>query len=271
MKYIINSLVIFDTVEYNLSLFRKQNRFIKLSHSAGRVLEELIKYRKNCRLISREHLFENIWNVHGLQPSNGNLNQQISLIRKGLRKLGLNSSVIITIPKKGLKLNDQLIIKEIKNNKNSDFTINSDRSYFKKNILFSKNFISQNYIFQKYKTIFAFLLIFITGTGVFYTLHQKKDLNQKLYFFDQVNSCKVYTVNPIPTLEKNDYNTKVASVMQGEHCKKNYIVIFSRSIVADPLIQENINTRTFMAKCYRDEKERISNCLNFFFYKSREM
>uniref|UniRef100_A0A1A9UKE8 PurM-like N-terminal domain-containing protein n=1 Tax=Glossina austeni TaxID=7395 RepID=A0A1A9UKE8_GLOAU len=70
-----------------------------------------------------------------------------------------------------------------------------------------------------------------------------------------VNSCKVYTVNPIPTLEKNDYNTKIASVMQGEQCKKNYIVIFSRSIISDPLIQENINTHTFMAKCYRDEKE----------------
>lgn len=270
MKYIINSLVIFDTIEYNLSLFRKKNRFVKLSHSAGRVLEELIKYRKNSKPLSREHLFEKIWHVHGLQPSNGNLNQQISLIRKGLRKLGLNSSVIITIPKKGLKLNDQLSIKEIKNSKKSDF-INKNQSYFKRNMFFGKNLISQNHVFQKYKTALTFLFVFITSASLFFIFNQKQDLNQKLYFFDQVNSCKVYTVHPIPTLEKNDYNTKIASVMQGEQCKKNYIVIFSRSVITDPLIQENINTRTFMAKCYRDEKERISNCLNFFFYNLREM
>lgn len=110
MKYIINSTVAFDTTEYLLTLVDDADTSVKLSNSAGRVLEELIQYRGTGEPVTREHLFASVWSAHGLQPSNGNLNQQVSLIRKGLTSLGLDASAIITIPKRGLKLNDQLVI-----------------------------------------------------------------------------------------------------------------------------------------------------------------
>ncbi|BAC24613.1 yqeI [Wigglesworthia glossinidia endosymbiont of Glossina brevipalpis] len=265
MKYIINSLVIFDTIEYNLSLFKKKNKHIKLSHSAGRVLEELIKFHKNSSPISREYLFKNIWIIHGLQPSNGNLNQQISLIRKGLKHLGLNSSVIVTIPKKGLKLNDKLKIKKLEKNNAKDFIIDEISSSFKKRTLFNLSRIN-----FKYKIIFSlisFIILFIFFS-MFYSFKYKNNLNQKLYFFDQVNSCKVYTFHPISILEKKEYDIKVAAAFEENDykCKKNYIVIISKFVVSDDnLMKEDKKTNTFIEKCFRDKNERILNCLNLFF------
>ncbi|MGL9773449.1 MAG: hypothetical protein ACR5LG_04565 [Sodalis sp. (in: enterobacteria)] len=65
---------------------------------------------------------------------------------------------------------------------------------------------------------------------------------------------------------------RIVEAMKGniEKYKNNYIVIFSKTLISDPLIQDNINVRTFMAKCRKDEDDYISNCLDFFFYNWSE-
>ncbi len=42
MKYLINDSVLFDTAEYQLSLSNDKASLIKLSNTAGRVLQELM-------------------------------------------------------------------------------------------------------------------------------------------------------------------------------------------------------------------------------------
>lgn len=66
MKYIINSTVAFDTTEYLLTLVDDADTSVKLSNSAGRVLEELIQYRGTGEPVTREHLFASVWSAHGL-------------------------------------------------------------------------------------------------------------------------------------------------------------------------------------------------------------
>ncbi|WP_225624841.1 winged helix-turn-helix domain-containing protein [Blochmannia endosymbiont of Colobopsis nipponica] len=186
------------------------NTSIKLSNSAGKVLEELIKYRDTQEPVTRKHLFYAVWENHGLEPSNGNLNQQISVIRKNLNLLGLNISAIITIPKRGLKLNNQLTIQTIKENytnSHSAFKTNDKHKHSKltsfKTTVFQLN--TNKYML----TIFIMLITILIISTVSY-LNYKNINNKKLYFCKQVNSCNICSLNPIPGLECNEYNLQIS-------------------------------------------------------------
>lgn len=200
MKYIIHSNVEFDTTEYTLTLLNDSKKSIKLSNSAGRILEELIKYRNTNAPVTREHLFTVVWKSHGLEPSNGNLNQQISLIRKTLTTFGLNSACIITIPKRGLKLSKQVTIKNTQDNyvtANTDANtiINQNSNILSNSILLSfKTYI--NYIIT---LIIMIVIIFSMGIMFFYN----KIDNIKLYCCKEINTCSIC---PIPTTAEPDYN-----------------------------------------------------------------
>lgn len=269
MKYVINSTVAFDTTEYLLTLVDDADTSVKLSNSAGRVLEELIQYRGTGEPVTREHLFASVWSAHGLQPSNGNLNQQVSLIRKGLTSLGLDASAIVTIPKRGLKLNDLLVISTL----DDDITQATGIPAVNEFPVEIAHPVMLTGGRKNINGALTFLMVIVTLlTVVMAYIYYEDDDNQKLYFFSQINTCKVYTFYPIPGLEKEDYRLRIAEAMKGnvEKCKNNYIIIFSKTLIPDPLIQDNINVRTFMAKCRKDEDGQISNCLNFFFYNWSE-
>ncbi|AKC60548.1 winged helix-turn-helix domain-containing protein [Blochmannia endosymbiont of Camponotus (Colobopsis) obliquus] len=212
MKYIIHSTVTFDTTKYLLTSIHDINTATKLSNSAGKILEELIKYRETREPVTRQHLFTIVWKNHGLEASNGNLNQQISLIRKSLNSLGLNSSAIITIPKRGFKLNDQLTIKIIKENFSQSNCINKINNLYTQSKLLSlkTNFSKQNI---KYTLTLLLTAIILTMALSSY-LHHKDKNNQKLYFCKQINSCNICALHPIPGLECNEYNLQISEAVQ---------------------------------------------------------
>lgn len=211
MKYVIHSTVIFDITEYTLTSLNNPHVSVKLSNSAGRVLEELIKYYNTDDLVTREHLFSIVWKIHGLEPSNGNLNQQISLIRKIFSNFGLNGSAIITIPKRGLKLNNQLIIKKIKNETPhtkilSQTTINGKNhtNITSSQILHFKSYMK--YIITLTTTIIIILLI-----GFMY-FHMKQN-NIKLYCCKEIDSCNICKFNTTPEPERNNYNIQYSEII----------------------------------------------------------
>lgn len=202
MKYIIHSNIEFDTTEYILTSLNDSNLSVKLSNSAGRILEELIKHRNTELPVTREHLFTIIWKAHGLVPSNGNLNQQISLIRKTLTTLGLDSSSIITIPKRGLKLNNRLIIKNIQENStttnvSTNQTIDHSHSSSHSILLNFKAYI-------RYIITLTTMLIIVFSMSLIY-VHKKSD-NIKLYCCKEINTCNVCTVPTTSDAEYHDYN-----------------------------------------------------------------
>lgn len=202
MKYIINSNIEFDTTEYILKSLSDSNLSIKLSNSAGRILEELIKNRNTGFPVSREYLFTIVWKNHGLDPSNGNLNQQISLIRKTLNTLGLNSSLIITIPKRGLKLNNQLTIKTIQD---SSITTNfSKKEKTNQNDTLPNSILYGFKMYMRYIITLTTMLILVFGMSFMY-LYNKTD-NIKLYCCREVNTCNICAVPTTSESEYYDYN-----------------------------------------------------------------
>lgn len=202
MKYIIHSSIEFDTTEYILTSLDNSNLSAKLSNAAGRILEELIKNRNTNLPVTREYLFTVIWKTHGLEPSNGNLNQQVSLIRKTLTNLGLDSTSIITIPKRGLKLSNKLTIEQ---KTNDSITTNISTNHTTTpNYSLPHSILLNLKTYTKYIITLTTTLIIVFSIGFIY-LYTKTD-NIKLYCCKEINTCNICTVPTISESEYYDYN-----------------------------------------------------------------
>lgn len=210
MKYVIHSTIIFDTTEYTLTSLKNPHVSIKLSNSSGRVLEELVKYRNTDAPVTRTHLFSVVWKIHGLEPSNGNLNQQISLIRKIFTTFGLNGSSIITIPKRGLKLNNQLIIEKTKN-ETSHSAILSTNIINKHNTNMTSSAFLNFKSYMKYIISLTIMMIIILLMG--FTYFHIRQNNIKLYCCKEIDSCNICTFNAIPGSEYNDDNIQYSEII----------------------------------------------------------
>lgn len=106
MKYTINKEIVFrndDGALWNLS---NPGETISLPTTAARIFSYLLD--NPGIVMSRESIFEEIWDKHGLQASNNTLNQYISLIRKTLHELGCEGDVIRTIPRVGFLIASEL-------------------------------------------------------------------------------------------------------------------------------------------------------------------
>lgn len=204
MKYLINSNIEFDTTTYILKSLISSDLSIKLSNASGRILEELIKHHEQGSLVTREYLFNVIWKDYGLTPSNGNLNQQISLIRKTLTTLGLKASLIITIPKRGLKINHQLTIKKLENDlitTQPNYTKNNTNNHYTTTpSIITLGF--KNYI--KYMITLTTTLVIIFSLSFLYL--QSKTDHIKLYCCKEINACNICASPTISDSDYYDYN-----------------------------------------------------------------
>ena len=102
MKYLINQTVYFNAREGILNLATDEDLSIQLSKPGMRLLNELITHSGITQ--TREALLQRVWEDHGLVPSNSNLSNHISFLRKVLSQLGLQDNVIVTEPREGFRL-----------------------------------------------------------------------------------------------------------------------------------------------------------------------
>ncbi|VFS51589.1 winged helix-turn-helix domain-containing protein [Budvicia aquatica] len=106
MLYLINNNIVFNTEDRTLVMQQDEMSAVILSNSANRLLYELLY--SYGQTVSRDSLFQNVWDNHGLVSSNSNLNHYISQLRKSLVSFGLSDKVIITIPKVGFKFSEKV-------------------------------------------------------------------------------------------------------------------------------------------------------------------
>ncbi|MDM6989213.1 winged helix-turn-helix domain-containing protein, partial [Klebsiella michiganensis] len=93
---------------------------IELSATSTRLLTNLLQYRGD--IISRVDIFQSVFEKYGARPSNSNLNQYISTLRRSLADLGIEKNVIITVPRIGFKISEEIII-TCDNDYSSSFTL----------------------------------------------------------------------------------------------------------------------------------------------------
>ncbi|WP_049222367.1 winged helix-turn-helix domain-containing protein, partial [Serratia marcescens] len=81
---------------------------ISISSPSKRLLLLLIAHHGEA--VGRELIFKKVWDDYGMVSSNNNLNQCVSKLRRVIKNLGVEEEVIVTVPKVGFMLRDEITI-----------------------------------------------------------------------------------------------------------------------------------------------------------------
>lgn len=111
MIYIIDKDITFNTENGSLKSIKK-GREVFLSSVNSRVFKCLLEHGHEA--VSRETLLQQVWSDHGLSASSATLNQYISLTRRALTSVGFNERLIVTLSKKGYRLNRIISIERLR-------------------------------------------------------------------------------------------------------------------------------------------------------------
>ncbi|EMH4163332.1 winged helix-turn-helix domain-containing protein [Pluralibacter gergoviae] len=98
-KYILDDQVLFSPDENKLSPLGARGRETQLNAPTARLLTLLLE--QNGNVVAQNDIYDRVWAQHGQQISSSTLYQNISLLRKALKKAGLFQKAIGTYPKKG--------------------------------------------------------------------------------------------------------------------------------------------------------------------------
>lgn len=108
MVFLINKCITFDNVECSLSN-KDTNDKLLLPAIASRLLSLFIKHHGT--VLTREDILDRVWDSYGYRSSNNTLTQYVSLLRKNFQLLGETTEIIITIPRVGLLIPEEIKIK----------------------------------------------------------------------------------------------------------------------------------------------------------------
>lgn len=107
MKYIIDTGLVFDSDERTLFLQESPDESLEIGAITARLFVEMLE---NVAGVERDYLLDAVWSNHGLKPSNNNLNNHISLLRKNIASIAEVDNLIITLPKKGFVVNKKYAV-----------------------------------------------------------------------------------------------------------------------------------------------------------------
>ncbi|MGX5013954.1 winged helix-turn-helix domain-containing protein [Enterobacter asburiae] len=110
--YIINGLVEFHPAASTLRDLNNPDRVVVLNSPAGRCLLLLIE--RVGSIVTQQECMDIVWQRRGMLVSPNTYYQNISILRKGLKKVGFETDPIVTIPRIGLTLasDTQITVKE---------------------------------------------------------------------------------------------------------------------------------------------------------------
>jgi DNA-binding winged helix-turn-helix (wHTH) protein len=109
-KIILNHHVIYDKNSGSLMDIGKKYDEIILTTPANNCLQILLKNKPE--ITTQKELFEEVWEKYGIPINPNTLYQNIAMIRRAFRQLGIEEDVIVTIPRRGMLVADTVEITE---------------------------------------------------------------------------------------------------------------------------------------------------------------
>ncbi|RWR02359.1 hypothetical protein ED28_08235 [[Pantoea] beijingensis] len=100
--YIINETVEFHPVTSTLRDIHHPDIVVTLNSPAGRCL--LLLINRIGTVVTRHELMDTVWKKSGIKVTPNAYYQNISILRKGLKRIGLGEEIIVTLPRIGLTL-----------------------------------------------------------------------------------------------------------------------------------------------------------------------
>lgn len=119
-KVILNDKVIYDKCAAELSCVDDIYNRVTLTTPANDCLSIILKNRPD--VTTQRELFEEVWEKHGIPINANTFYQNISVIRKAFRTLGVEYNVVITIPRRGVAIADAVKIVDFKNTETLELT-----------------------------------------------------------------------------------------------------------------------------------------------------
>lgn len=108
--YTINGRITFIPQRGALILIADETKTVSLNMPASRCLLLLIQQDGNT--VARETFFEEVWIKHGSQVTSNGFYQNISLLRRAFKELGMEGDIIITRPRVGVRLDATISVME---------------------------------------------------------------------------------------------------------------------------------------------------------------
>lgn len=105
---IINDAVIFKMNDSELIPLTQDGEVIQLNSPTARCLQLLIE--RHGRVVSRDDFLKQVWGAKGIVVSQNTFYQNISLLRKSLKKAGLHEEIVVTVRRKGFTLSSDIVI-----------------------------------------------------------------------------------------------------------------------------------------------------------------
>lgn len=106
--YIINGEVEFNPATSSLKPLNDPDNIIELNSPAARCFLLLIS--KQGEIIGQQEFMAEVWEKNGIYVTPNTYYQNISILRKGLKKAGLEDDIIVTVPRMGLTLISEIPI-----------------------------------------------------------------------------------------------------------------------------------------------------------------
>lgn len=100
--YIINEAVEFHPATSTLRDLHNPDVMVALNSPAGRCLLLLIS--RVGTIVTQQEFMDIVWKQSGMRVTSNAYYQNISVLRKGLKRIGLGEDIIVTIPRIGLTL-----------------------------------------------------------------------------------------------------------------------------------------------------------------------
>lgn len=104
--YVINRLIHFDNEAYVLYAAQAPEEVLRIGAIASRCLTQLLQ--ANGQIVSKRDLMSGAWGAFGLEVTDNSLAQVVRQLRVALEKLQPNHELIITIPRIGYKISEQV-------------------------------------------------------------------------------------------------------------------------------------------------------------------
>jgi len=192
-SYLLNDCVEFRPDENLLINKHNAQQQVSLSASSARCLLLLIKKRD---IVTQNELFEYAWGNNAVSATPNNLYQNISLLRKALKSLTThNNSWIVTLPRKGFRLDESVVTEEIIVQERTETPLPAVEDRVQEKPIRGDTFFAKCSHPQTARLLTYLALVILLIFGVVaadYKLFPRTSIAGKFVFYKDVGACKIY-------------------------------------------------------------------------------
>lgn len=263
ISYKINDLILFTPATSALSFVKQPDiEPILISNITKRLLLLLLTHQGE--VVSRNLLFQKVWDNYGLISSDSNLNQCVSKLRRLIKSMGLDEEFITTAPKMGFMLRSEIQIEAEKceqdeNNSQQEPSI-TERTHSPPVQPIETLFVQKKISGRRKKwlllaSITLAVVILIATLSIYYL-----SISREIYI-GKVGECKTFIAdNSLYSPITEDARNNILEFLKAKEvrCKPDDYILVNRSNRVNSYISDI--SRIFVVKCKILRENKIEIC-----------